>query len=553
MSEFSVPLQIYRMTGDPSGCSGAAWVVQNVLSKVFWRSITRELSKRKNLFPVLIVSSVPDAEDYSRAIGLDADVAIVIHQDFYAHVVNGSLPEISDTLSALSERNLETEIARREKLHQISVWRDIVICDRHLGRPFATGAGGFPTSRISSRATERSSREACLISFLFWESLAERFPPRIALSYLGGAGLFGKPMAAVVRAINGKYRNISYSRFEDRFYWADSEFAYSRRFARHFASTPVAQTADISRVQGTVGPQQLSPKDFRIRIRPVRSWYRIAMEAAVRIAKYWYGWLRGYAKSTRGYYLTSMLLLAPRARLQHGLLNRLCTTDLRDVRDRHVVYFALQSEPEITTYHYAPYWSDQLHIIREISLSLPTNCVLAVKEHPYQIGKRDSAYYTTIAALPNVIFVHPDYPGIDLIRQAKVIVSTSGSSTYQGAALGKYVFHGQPHTLLENLPHAFALNSTAAFDQIAEKACDEDAGRQIQREQDGARFYLALERFGFAMGEGGLTSRSAELSESDIEAVLADLDASLDGDATQEKTRSPQYLPDRWSRFERSC
>ncbi|MEM8970677.1 MAG: hypothetical protein AAGD43_01255 [Pseudomonadota bacterium] len=482
---------------------------------------------RRNLFPVLVVSSQQDARDYSAALGDDVDVAIVIHHDFYAHVVNASLPEISATVSSLSERELDVEILSRENQHSISIWRDIVICDRHLGRAFTTGALGFPRSRISVKASGRTGKEACLLSFMFWEALAERFPPQIALSYLGGAGIYGKPLALVTRAKGAKYRNISYTRFQDRFYWADSEYAYSCRFVQQFVETPLPRESDVLRVQRLVGPQQLSPKEFRTKIRPVKSWLAIAKDTAFRSARFWYGRLRGYAKSTRGYFLVSELLLAPRARMQFRLLNQLCVTSLDGLNGRNIVYYALQSEPEITTYHYAPYCSDQLHIIREISLSLPANCVLVVKEHPFQIGKRDAAYYKKISALPNVIFVHPDYPGLELIRLAKIVVSTSGSSTYQGAALGKYVFHGQPHTLLENLSHAFLLSGSASIDQLAAVARYDDANGLMKRQRDGARFYLALEKFGFAVGEGGLTSRSAELNKSDLDCLFADLDEAL--------------------------
>jgi len=73
------------------------------------------------------------------------------------------------------------------------------------------------------------------------------------------------------------------------------------------------------------------------------------------------------------------------------------------------IYFPLHVEPERALYYTAPFYTNQLEVIFNISQSLPVGYKLFVKDHPGQryYNWRDISYYKKIISYPNVTLLHP--------------------------------------------------------------------------------------------------------------------------------------------------
>ncbi|MDD5431275.1 MAG: hypothetical protein PHP03_03595 [Candidatus Pacebacteria bacterium] len=102
-------------------------------------------------------------------------------------------------------------------------------------------------------------------------------------------------------------------------------------------------------------------------------------------------------------------------------------------------FFPLHLEPEIATMLYAPFFTDQISLIRQIARSLPIGLKLYVKEHPSMLGYRTRNYYKEIIKIPNVKLIDPSYSSFDLISKAKITFAISGTAGWETALLKKPV------------------------------------------------------------------------------------------------------------------
>lgn len=97
--------------------------------------------------------------------------------------------------------------------------------------------------------------------------------------------------------------------------------------------------------------------------------------------------------------------------------------------DEKFAFFPLHCEPEVALLQIAPFYTDQLHLIRQIARSLPISYKLFVKEHPAMLNYRSRKYYRELLAIPNVRLVSPYVKSNDLVRSANlvcIITSTVG-------------------------------------------------------------------------------------------------------------------------------
>lgn len=103
------------------------------------------------------------------------------------------------------------------------------------------------------------------------------------------------------------------------------------------------------------------------------------------------------------------------------------------------VFFPLQHEPEASTMFYAPFYNDQLWIIKQIANSLPLHYKLYVKEHPAMFGYRPRRYYKELKKIPNVRLIKPTITSFDLIKNSKLVTAITGTAGWEATLLKKPV------------------------------------------------------------------------------------------------------------------
>jgi hypothetical protein len=135
------------------------------------------------------------------------------------------------------------------------------------------------------------------------------------------------------------------------------------------------------------------------------------------------------------------------------------------------VYFPLGVDMERNLLISAPFFTNQIEIIRHIAKSLPADMTLVVKETPAQISRewRPISQYKEIQEIPNVILIHPDFPSEDIIKKTELVITVNGSSGIEALFFRKpsIIFSD---TIYSFLPSVFRIKSLEDLPKIIRNA-----------------------------------------------------------------------------------
>jgi len=136
------------------------------------------------------------------------------------------------------------------------------------------------------------------------------------------------------------------------------------------------------------------------------------------------------------------------------------------------MYYPLQAEPERELLIQAPYFVDQISLIKNIAKSIPVNYVLYVKEHPVMkkhAGWRELNFYKQLLDLPNVVLIHPSVDSHELIKQCEIVFTISGDAAFEAG------FYHKPSIIFSDpdfvvLPNVFQIKNMEELPLIIKKA-----------------------------------------------------------------------------------
>ena len=124
------------------------------------------------------------------------------------------------------------------------------------------------------------------------------------------------------------------------------------------------------------------------------------------------------------------------------------------------VYFPMNIVEEMNLLHYAPFYTDQIEVIRHVAKSIPIDHILYVKEHKGAglRGWNEIDYYKDILEIPNVKLINPSFDNNTLLQNSKLLVTIRGSTAYKAVKYGvpSIIFGPQP---FEIIPSIFRVNS----------------------------------------------------------------------------------------------
>ncbi len=102
---------------------------------------------------------------------------------------------------------------------------------------------------------------------------------------------------------------------------------------------------------------------------------------------------------------------------------------------KYAAYF-LHSQPEYTIDGLAFEYRDQVAFVRNVVANLPADVLLLVKEHRAEAGRRSEWFYGELVSIPNVILVHDLINAADIIRQAALTVTLTGTVALESVCFG---------------------------------------------------------------------------------------------------------------------
>ncbi len=135
------------------------------------------------------------------------------------------------------------------------------------------------------------------------------------------------------------------------------------------------------------------------------------------------------------------------------------------------IYFPMNVNEEMNLLHYAPYYTNQIEVIRYIAKSIPINYVLYVKEH-ILAGLRswnDVNYYKQIIDIPNVTLINPKFDNNTLLQNSQLIITIRGTASLKAMKYGKpsIVFGNQA---VQTMPSVFRVDSLNSLPELIRTA-----------------------------------------------------------------------------------
>ena len=135
------------------------------------------------------------------------------------------------------------------------------------------------------------------------------------------------------------------------------------------------------------------------------------------------------------------------------------------------IYFSLGVDMERNILIGAPYYTNQIEVIRHLSKSIPINFKLYVKENPAQSSRewRTISEYKEMLNIPNVTLIHPDVDSKELIKKCSALVTINGSSGLEATFFGKpsIIFSDTVYSIL---PSVFRVNDIEKLPEIIREA-----------------------------------------------------------------------------------
>ena len=107
--------------------------------------------------------------------------------------------------------------------------------------------------------------------------------------------------------------------------------------------------------------------------------------------------------------------------------------------NRKFILFTLQVNAESAVLLDAPFYINQIEVVRNISKSMPADHLLLVKEHPASFVRswRSVGEYKELRNIPGVVLIHPSANSQELMKKSSLVISICGSSSLDAQFLEK--------------------------------------------------------------------------------------------------------------------
>ena len=124
-------------------------------------------------------------------------------------------------------------------------------------------------------------------------------------------------------------------------------------------------------------------------------------------------------------------------RKNENFLNKISLNEVRN--SSPFIYYALHAEPERSLLVGAPFYSDQIEIIRRTAKSIPIEFEIYVREHPAmkKWGWRPKKFYEEIDRMPNVKLVSPSVHPNEIYPKCSLVMTISGTSAFEASLYKK--------------------------------------------------------------------------------------------------------------------
>ena len=135
------------------------------------------------------------------------------------------------------------------------------------------------------------------------------------------------------------------------------------------------------------------------------------------------------------------------------------------------ILFTTNQDMERILLLFAPYYTNQIEVIRHIAKSIPVDYCLVVKEHPLNDlrGWKNISKYNEISEIPNVHLLHPNFPINEIMEKCSLLITIRGSTAIEAAFYGKPCITFEKTGQIE-IPSRFQIHDIHELPSIIRKA-----------------------------------------------------------------------------------
>ena len=107
--------------------------------------------------------------------------------------------------------------------------------------------------------------------------------------------------------------------------------------------------------------------------------------------------------------------------------------------NKKYILYPLMVDIESNVLLHAPFYINQIEVVKNIAKSMPSDHILLVKEHPgaYARSWRSIKNYNELMSIPGVKLIHPDANNNELIKRSSLVISISSSASLDALFLEK--------------------------------------------------------------------------------------------------------------------
>jgi|SRR3989344_3317298 len=167
-------------------------------------------------------------------------------------------------------------------------------------------------------------------------------------------------------------------------------------------------------------------------------------------------------------------------------------------RIQKYVYYPLQVEPEVTLDVFAPFFSNQLELARQVALSLPSGFTLVVKDHPLMLGLRSPEFLKDMARTTNVKLIDQSIPNEYVLKNASLVVAPNSTSLAEAAFYGIPAIQFGNQGTTQKLPNVIRHTDMTTLVHVIQKCLSQKMGGEVY-ERHLANFVAAAYDAGFEL------------------------------------------------------
>lgn len=159
--------------------------------------------------------------------------------------------------------------------------------------------------------------------------------------------------------------------------------------------------------------------------------------------------------------LCTTLIMSLKGKIRKNFLDKYSSYSIES--NKNFIYFPLHQDEEESTLVGAPFFTDQIQLIKNIIKSLPIGYKLFVKESPSNAARdwRKISDYKKLLNLPNLVLLHPSVNPHEILKNCSLVMSIVGTTALESA------YYMKPSIIFGDTPFS-NLNSVTKITQLSE-------------------------------------------------------------------------------------